>query len=113
LHYQTANDTAVAGTDYVAASGSITISPGQTSATIPVVLLADGLADGTSLHFTLSLSNESGATLSGGTVSCSLVSANTQPVLAAQGEAGGTAGMISGQVLALNSASPFLSVQVN
>ncbi len=38
LQYQTKNGTAVAGTDYTAASGSLIVPAGQTSATIPVTI---------------------------------------------------------------------------
>jgi len=39
--YATANGTAVAGTDYVAASGVLTFNPGQTSQTINVTVLGN------------------------------------------------------------------------
>ena len=41
VSYATANGTAIAGTDYQAASGSVTFNPGQTTATIPVLVIGD------------------------------------------------------------------------
>lgn len=45
LNYATANGTAQAGADYVAASGSLTFAPGETSKTISVTILADSLIE--------------------------------------------------------------------
>lgn len=53
--YATANGTAVAGTNYTSTSGSITFSPGQTSKTITVPTVDEGVYT-PSLTFTLSLS---------------------------------------------------------
>ena len=48
LGYATADGTALAGSDYEAASGTLTFAPGETAKTIRVVVLDDGLdeADG-------------------------------------------------------------------
>jgi hypothetical protein len=62
VHYQTSNLTAIAGTDYTAAAGTLTIPAGKTSATIPVTVLAD-MAATTNKVFDLSLSGASGATI--------------------------------------------------
>jgi hypothetical protein len=42
VHYQTADDSALAGTDYTAAAGDLTFLPGQTQKTIPVAVLGNG-----------------------------------------------------------------------
>jgi large repetitive protein len=45
VSYTTGDDTAVAGSDYVAASGTLTIPAGQSSGTIPVLVNGDGLSE--------------------------------------------------------------------
>ena len=62
VNYQTSNSTAIAGTDYTAAGGTLTIPAGKTSGIIPVTVLADKAAT-TNRVFYLSLSGASGATL--------------------------------------------------
>ncbi len=44
VNYQTSNSTAIAGTDYTAAAGTLTIAAGQTSGIIPVTVLPDQAA---------------------------------------------------------------------
>lgn len=60
--YATADGTALAGTDYTAASGSLIIPAGETSATITVATIDNDTVDG-NRAFTVALSNASGATL--------------------------------------------------
>ncbi len=62
VSYATANDTATAGTDYTAASGTLTIAAGDTSGTISVSITEDGV-DEDDETFTVSLSNPENATL--------------------------------------------------
>ncbi|HYF64119.1 MAG TPA: Calx-beta domain-containing protein, partial [Herpetosiphonaceae bacterium] len=62
VNYATSNGTALAGSDYIAATGTITIPRGQTSATFLVGLLNDTLAEPTE-SLTLTLSNARGAAL--------------------------------------------------
>jgi aryl-phospho-beta-D-glucosidase BglC (GH1 family) len=64
VNYSTANGTAIAGTDYVAQSGTLTFAPGQTQATVTVTILYDPAATG-NLYFDLDLSNPDNATLGG------------------------------------------------
>jgi hypothetical protein len=45
VHYTTADDSALAGIDYVAASGEVTIPAGQTSATFTVAVTGDRLLE--------------------------------------------------------------------
>jgi hypothetical protein len=66
VHYSTADNTAIAGTDYTAVSGTLTFPAGTTSQTISVPVLADPSASG-NLTFFLNLSSpSSNATLAGG-----------------------------------------------
>jgi hypothetical protein len=62
VNYQTSNSTAIAGTDYTATHGTLTIPAGKTSGIIPVTVLADKNMT-TNRVFYLSLSGASGATL--------------------------------------------------
>ena len=64
VNFTTADGTAIAGTDYVTQSGSVTFAPGQTQATVTVTVLADSSAS-QNLYFYLDLSNPAGATLAG------------------------------------------------
>jgi hypothetical protein len=62
VNYATADGTALAGSDYVAASGTLTFPPGLTSQTVVVQTLDDGHADPTKA-FTISLSNPVGGVI--------------------------------------------------
>lgn len=64
VHYATADRTAVAGTDYDAASGTLKIAAGSTSGSVTVTLLPVAFgAGGSNKTFSLKLSNITGATL--------------------------------------------------
>lgn len=63
VNYATADGTAVAGTDYVSTSGTITFSAGQTSKTVKVAVTGDTAVESDEA-FTVTLSNPSGATIS-------------------------------------------------
>jgi Tol biopolymer transport system component len=55
VHYATSNGTAIAGADYTAVSGTLTLTPGQTVATFAVPITDDHLPDSTeTVHLTLS-----------------------------------------------------------
>jgi hypothetical protein len=62
--YATANGSALAGSDYTPASGTLTFAPGDRTKTIGVAILADSLVEG-SETFTLTLSGPTNATISG------------------------------------------------
>jgi Ca2+-binding RTX toxin-like protein len=62
VSWTTADRTATAGLDYVAASGTITFVAGQTSATIVIEIIGDGLAEGDET-LTVTLSDPVGLSL--------------------------------------------------
>ncbi|QNQ11974.1 Calx-beta domain-containing protein [Sphingomonas alpina] len=62
VSYATVNGTAVAGSDYTAATGTLTFNPTDTVATLTVALLPDNLPEGVET-FTVVLSNPSGASI--------------------------------------------------
>ena len=62
VSYATADGTAVAGVDYVAASGTLTLAPGETRRTLSVALLDDA-ADEPEERFALALSSPAHAVL--------------------------------------------------
>src|SRR5262249_24795914 len=62
VHYATSNITAVAGVNYTAVSGTLTIAPGQTVGTVTVPVLDDLKVLGNQT-FALTLSSPSNATL--------------------------------------------------
>ena len=62
VHYQTVDVTALAGSDYAAASGTVTIPAGQTSKTFTVPIIGDRLAEPTET-FAVQLSAPTNATI--------------------------------------------------
>ncbi len=62
VDYATSDDSARAGADYTAASGTLTFSPGERSKTVQVAILDDA-HDEAEEAFTLGLSNASGAVI--------------------------------------------------
>lgn len=87
VQYATANGTALAGTNYVAASGTLKIATGSTSGSVTVTLLPVALgAGGSNKTFQLDLSHASGALLSTpsvkGTIHPDVYVAHTRDVFA-------------------------------
>jgi len=70
--YQTVNGTAVAGTDYVAASGTLTFQPGQTSRTIVLAIKGDHKREPNET-FTVRLSNAVGANINRGVATVTII----------------------------------------
>ena len=66
VSYATANGTAEAGKDYTTASGMLTFAAGTTDPKTITVTIEDDALDEEDEDFTVSLSNASNATLSGG-----------------------------------------------
>ncbi len=65
VSYSTADSTALAGRDYTATSGTLTFAPGETTKTILVPTLDDGVA-GPTKSFTVNLSNATGGGITSG-----------------------------------------------
>jgi hypothetical protein len=63
VNYATSDGTAVANTDYTAASGTVTFKPGVTSQTVSVGIIDNGNYSDQSVYFTATLSNPVNATL--------------------------------------------------
>src|SRR5207237_5923811 len=63
--YTTSDGTAVAGTDYTATSGTVTLVAGQTSATVTIAVLDDGVFQTTPKSFNVTLSNPTGGSTLG------------------------------------------------
>jgi hypothetical protein len=61
--YATVDETAKAGSDYTAVSGTLTFAPGETSKTVTVPLINNNVYEGVNKTFTLTLSNPSGGAL--------------------------------------------------
>ena len=80
MDYATADGTASAGTDYTAASGTLTFAAGETAKTVEVAALADTAAEDDET-LTLTLSNASGATIGDGAATGTVV--NVVPPLTA------------------------------
>jgi Glycine rich protein/Calx-beta domain len=62
VHWATKNGTAIAGSDYIAASGTLTVSPGSTLASVAVVIRSDSVSEANET-FTVSLTAPSHAKL--------------------------------------------------
>ena len=65
VQYGTANGTAIAGDDYTAKSGSVTFNPGETSKTVTVTVVGDGIVESDE-NFFLNLLSASNAMISDG-----------------------------------------------
>lgn len=81
IHYTTANLTALAGSDYTATSGDLTIPAGQTSGTISIPIIGDTTfeADET---FNVILSSPNGASLGQATAIGTILNDDSAPVSA-------------------------------
>ena len=80
--YATVNGTAVAGTNYAAATGTVTIPAGSTSGTIPITVLAEPVY-GPTTAFSVTLSSPTNATIAGGggTGTETITNPNPEPTL--------------------------------
>jgi hypothetical protein len=72
VSWNTSNGTGVAGTDYQAGSGTLTFSPGQTTGSFSVVTDANSKAPASDT-FQVTLSNASGATISQGQATVTII----------------------------------------
>jgi sugar lactone lactonase YvrE len=84
VNYATADGTALAGTDFTATSGTLAFAPGVTSETInvPITTVATG---GPTKTFTMNLSGASGATISDGQATGSILNRQTKFFVADSG----------------------------
>jgi len=80
VDYATSDDTATAGTDYTAGTGTITIPAGSTSATIDVAVKEDSL-DEVDETVKITLSNPTGATIADGIGVITINDDDTGPTL--------------------------------
>lgn len=94
VSFATANGSAAAPGDYTAKSGTLTFSPGDTSKTIGIAIVADGL-DENDETYTVGLSNPSGATLGDATGTGTIADDDASPTVSIgdtiTGEGGGSA----------------------
>ncbi|MCX6481773.1 MAG: cellulose binding domain-containing protein, partial [Mycobacterium sp.] len=79
IRYATTNGTATAGADYTATTGTLTFAPGVTSQKINVPILADTTVE-TNEAFTVTLSNPTGATITGATATATITNTAVTPV---------------------------------
>ncbi len=77
--YATADGTATAGSDYTAASGTLTIPAGSTSGTIDVPIIDDSVVEASGT-FTVTLSNPTGATLGAAIATVTITDDDVPPV---------------------------------
>ncbi len=80
VQYQTADGSALTGTDYMAANGTATIPAGATEVTIPITVLADTTLELTET-FTVLLSSPVNATLATANLTGTIQNDDDQPVL--------------------------------
>ncbi|OZA85354.1 MAG: hypothetical protein B7X76_05605, partial [Azorhizobium sp. 39-67-5] len=80
VQYATADGTAVAGSDYVGGTGTVTFAAGETSKTVHVDIIGDALVEGNET-FSVKLSNPSGATLSDDTATGIITDDDVAPVV--------------------------------
>ena len=81
VDYATSDGSATAGTDYQAASGTLTFAAGETEKTVEVAALSDTAAEDDET-FTLTLSNASGATIGTASANGTVTNANDAPLTA-------------------------------
>ena len=77
VQYAAANGTATAGSDYQAASGTLTFAPGETEKTISIGVLGDTLVESNET-FTVNLSNPTGALIADRTGVGTIVNDDTE-----------------------------------
>ncbi|PZR10294.1 MAG: hypothetical protein DI532_18405 [Azospirillum brasilense] len=79
LHYATADGTATAGSDYAAASGTLTFAAGETSKTISIAIPGDTAVEANE-SFLLNLSDASGATIARASATGTILNDDTAPL---------------------------------
>ena len=84
VNFTTANGTAVAGSDYVAQSGTLTFAAGETQKTIQIATIGDAVFEANE-SFSLVLSSASGATVADATGIGTIVNDDAAPALPSLG----------------------------
>jgi glucose/arabinose dehydrogenase len=79
VSWATADGSATAGTDYIAAAGGLTFPPGTTQQTVPVSVLGDGVTEADESFF-LNLSSPANATLGDGQGTGTIVDDDATPL---------------------------------
>lgn len=87
VNYTTANNTATSGSDYTAASGSVTFTAGQTTKTVSVSTLTDMMVEGNETFY-LNLTTASGAVISGSGQGTGTISDPPMPSVSISGPVG-------------------------
>jgi hypothetical protein len=98
--YSTSNGTAVAGIDYAASSGTLTINPGLTGYSIPITFYGDTIPEPTKAFF-INVSSVTNATL-----------AQTQGAVSIENDDGPTVSIYGSGVTEGNSGSQFLNFTI-
>jgi hypothetical protein len=80
VNYATSDNTAVAGNDYVATSGTLTFAPGQTSLILPVTVKGDLLAESNE-YFSMNLSDATNGWVGNGLAWGFIVDDDTPPAI--------------------------------
>ncbi|MCI0535950.1 MAG: hypothetical protein L0Z50_12060 [Verrucomicrobiales bacterium] len=80
VDWATANGTALVGNDYTAASGTVTFVPGETTKTVRISVIGDSVIEPNET-FNVILSNASGATISTGSATMTIVDDDTPPAV--------------------------------
>ena len=96
VDYATSDGTAVAGEDYQAAEGVLTFAPGESTLTVSVTLLNDGVAE-PSETFVVRLGSPTNATLAVGDATGTIEDVDELPALSVaggEGVEGGTVGFV-------------------
>ncbi|HEX4998781.1 MAG TPA: Calx-beta domain-containing protein [Terriglobia bacterium] len=88
VNYATSDGTATAGSDYQSASGTLTFAPGVTSRTISVTIIGDRVKEADET-FLVTLSNPTGATITAGVGTVTIV--DDEKALVASAPAGSSA----------------------
>lgn len=101
VNYATADGTAIAGTDYTATSGTLSIAAGQTSGTINVSTLDDNQTGESNEQMSVNLSKpSSGSTIAAGTGTGNIVEDNdtgwSSTLTAGSTNCGGYCGLMTG-----------------
>jgi len=116
VQYATADDTAIAGRDYIEQSGTLTFEPGEIFKTISIPL-ADNQSYGGVVQFNVNLSNPAGASTGAATITVKIFDDEPPPVVSLQLPATsvpeGNAGQIEIPIIVKLTGATSLPVTVN